>query len=121
MFNRLCAVAAWATLAFIAYATLSPIQHRPTLETSSTFEHLAAFAALGTLFRLAYPRHPLFTSLTVGGSAVLLEFGQMLIPDRHARLEDLVEKLAGAFIGLAMASLLNWIFARRSHSDQQQG
>ena len=120
MINRLCIAAAWATLAFIAYATLSPIQHRPAVATSATFEHLAAFAVLGTLFGLAYPRHPLLAALTVSGSAALLEWAQILMPDRHARLVDLAEKLAGACIGWAMAFLLNRILARRSRSDQQQ-
>jgi hypothetical protein len=53
MFHKLIAVAAWALLALIAFATISPIQYRPTLTISSTFEHLAAFAALGALSYLA--------------------------------------------------------------------
>jgi len=54
MFHKFIAIAAWALLAFIAFATISPI--RPTLPISSSFERLAAFAVLGALFCLAYPR-----------------------------------------------------------------
>jgi hypothetical protein len=50
MFHKLKAVAAWALLVLIAFATISPIQYRPTLPISSSFEHLAAFAVLGALF-----------------------------------------------------------------------
>lgn len=50
MFHRLLAAAAWTLLAFIVYATLSPIEARPTLPTSSSLEHLAAFVILGALF-----------------------------------------------------------------------
>ncbi len=73
MFNKLIIVVAWALLAFIVFATLSPIQNRPTLPTSSNLEHLAAFSVLGVLFCLAYPRHTVFAALIVLGSAPLLE------------------------------------------------
>jgi hypothetical protein len=56
MLRKLIAMAAWALLAFIAYATISQIQHRPTLPISSSFERLAAFAVLGALFCLARVR-----------------------------------------------------------------
>src|SRR4051812_6577516 len=46
MIHRLLAVAAWALLAFIVYATFSPIQARPTLPAPSGLEHLAAYALL---------------------------------------------------------------------------
>jgi hypothetical protein len=57
MIHKLIAVAAWTLLAFIAYATLSPIHSRPTLLASPNLERLAAFTVLGALFCLAYPRH----------------------------------------------------------------
>jgi hypothetical protein len=53
MIHKLIAVAAWTLLAFIAYATISPIQARPTLFASPSFERLAAFTVLGALFCLA--------------------------------------------------------------------
>jgi VanZ family protein len=86
-------------LAFIAYATISPIQDRPTLATS-TFEHLAAFAVLGGLFCLAYPRQIVLVCLIALGSAVLLEFAQLLTPDRHGRVQDAIEKIAGGAVGI---------------------
>jgi VanZ family protein len=100
MFQKLIAVAAWSLLAFIAYATISPIQDRPTLVTSSSLEHLAAFAVLGALFCLAYPRHIALVCLIVVGSALLLEVAQLLTPDRHGRIQDALEKVAGGAAGV---------------------
>jgi VanZ family protein len=100
MFQKLLTVAAWALLAFIAYTTISPIQDRPTLPTSTSFEHLAAFTVLGALFCLAYPRHIAPVCLIVLGSAVLLEIMQLLTPDRHGRIQDAIEKVTGGVAGI---------------------
>jgi hypothetical protein len=100
MFHKLIGLAAWGLLAFIVHATISPIQDRPTLPTSTSFEHLAAFAVLGVLFCLAYPRQIGLVCLIVLGSAVLLEIMQLLTPDRHGRIPDGIEKMAGGAIGI---------------------
>jgi len=100
MVQKLIAIAAWVILAFIAYATISPIQDRPTLPTSPNFEHVAAFAVLGGLFCLAYPRQIILVCLVVVGSAVLLELMQLLTPDRHGRIQDAIEKMVGGAFGI---------------------
>jgi VanZ family protein len=106
MFRKLIAVAAWSLLGFIAYATISPIQDRPTLFASSSMEHLAAFAVLGAFFSLAYPRHIVLVCLIVLGSALLLEVAQLLTSDRHGRIQDALEKLAGGAMGIATATAI---------------
>jgi hypothetical protein len=103
MFQKFIVVAAWASLCFIAYATFSPIQNRPTLPTSSGFEHLAAFAVLGALFCLAYPRQLILVCLIVFGSAVVLEILQFVTPDRHGRIQDAFEKVSGGVAGIVVA------------------
>src|SRR5215210_8438445 len=100
MFKRLVTVAAWTLLIFIAYATISPLRSRPTLPGSPSLEHFAAFAVLGALFCFAYPRHIALVCLLVLGSALLLEFMQLLTPDRHARIQDAIEKMAAGSAGL---------------------
>lgn len=100
MLQRLFAIAAWGLLCFIAYATLSPIQTRPTLPTSTSLEHFAAFAGLGVLFCLAYPRQFVLVWLIVLGSALALEIMQLLTPDRHGRIQDALEKMAGGGAGI---------------------
>jgi VanZ family protein len=106
MFKKLVTFAAWMLLAFIAYATISPIQDRPTLPTSTSLEHLAAFAVLGALFCLAYPRDIALVCLIVLGSAVLLEIMQLLTPDRHGRILDAIEKMAGGTVGIVAGRVI---------------
>ena len=106
MLHKVTTVAAWTLLAFIVYATLSPIQNRPTLPISSNFEHLAAFAVLGALFCVALPRNTILTGLIVLGSAALLEMLQLLTPDRHARILDAAVKMAGGALGIAAARII---------------
>jgi hypothetical protein len=106
MLRKLIPVAAWALLAFFAYATISPIQVRPTLPVPTSFEHLTAFAVLGLLFCLAYPRHIALVCLIVLGSAVLLEIMQLLTPDRHGRIQDAIEKMAGGVLGIVAGRVI---------------
>jgi VanZ family protein len=117
MFHKLITVAAWGLLAFIVYATISPIQDRPTLPTSTSFEHLAAFAVLGALFCLAYPRHIVLVCLIVFCSAVMLEVMQLWTPDRHGRIQDAVEKMAGGFVGIVIGRAIPY-FDRASRRFQ---
>jgi VanZ family protein len=102
MFQKLVALAAWGTLAFIAFAALSPIGLRPHLANVG-YEHVAAFAVAGLLFGQAYPRHIILVVVLVLGSALLLELLQLITPDRHARLLDLGQKLLGGSVGIAIA------------------
>jgi VanZ family protein len=99
MLHKVVCLAAWALLVLIVYAAISPVQDRPTSPTSPSFEHVAAFAVLGGLFCLAYPRQVVLVCLIVVGSAVLLELAQLLTPDRHGRIQDAIEKLAGGTLG----------------------
>jgi hypothetical protein len=39
----------------------------------------------------------IFVCLVVLGSAVLPEFAQLLTPDRHARIQDAIEKMMGGW------------------------
>jgi hypothetical protein len=60
MFQKLTAIAAWACLIFIIYATLSNLSGRPRLTENESalivvVERFGAYCLLGLLFRLAYP------------------------------------------------------------------
>jgi VanZ family protein len=112
--QKLITFAAWALLAFIVYATISPIQDRPRLPTSVSLERFGAFLVLGALFCLAYPRQAVLVCLIVIGSAMLLEFAQLLTPDRHGRIHDAIEKMAGGAVGIvAGKAILRFERARR--------
>lgn len=106
------ALFAWASLAFVAVVTLSPIGMRPVLMPPG-YEHFLAFAVIGLLFGLAYPRHWLLIGLAVIGSAIGLELLQLVAPGRHGRLLDLMQKIAGGVCGLTLATLITARLPRR--------
>jgi len=114
MFRTGFATAAWTSLAFIAYATLSPLNERPEFDTDlfSHLDHYLAFAVAGGLFGLAYPRQTFLVCVLVLGSAVLLELLQLLTPDRHARVMDAVRKIIGGAIGIAFARVAISLYRR---------
>ena len=112
--SKLLIIAAWAGLCFFVYATVSPLRHRPTLLISSNLEHLAAFAVLGALFCLAYPRRTPAVLIFVFGSAALLEVLQLFTPDRHARTLDALQKIAGGAAGVFAGRAILYLDRARS-------
>src|SRR5690606_28087333 len=60
-------------LAIILYATHSPLNMRPRTQFPVHFEHFAAFAVLGALYAIAFPRRILLVLLTVVLAAAGLE------------------------------------------------
>ena len=126
MLRRLIAVVAWASLAFIAYATLArvgftygvyftfaPIFKYPAVRTFAFFEHVMAFAFLGAVLFLAYPRRLVFVCWVVFCSAVFLEVMQTLTPDRHGTLVDASQKIIGGAIGVLVSRYLFNLWQRR--------
>jgi VanZ family protein len=119
MLQKLLGIAAWSLLSFVAYATLSPLQARPALPTPANFEHFAAFAILALLFCLAYPRQFILVCLIVIGSAVVLEVMQLFTPDRHGRIQDAFEKIAGGGTGILIGRAI--IHFLRKHPVKRLG
>jgi len=108
MFRKSIAVASWACLLFIVYATLSSHSGRPGLTSAESeltifIERFGAYALLGCLFCLTFPHRVVLVCVIVFGSAVLLEFLQIFVPDRDARVVDALVKLAGGFVGISFA------------------
>ncbi len=91
---------AWLCLAAIALATVGPIGTRPITGLSPSIERFFAFAIVGALFSIAYPRYVLFAAAIVLGAAALLEMLQMLTPSRHGRAFDAAVKIVGGAAGL---------------------
>src|SRR6185437_8109012 len=112
MLKKITSLAAWLLLGFIVYATLSPLNARPSLFTTETsmsvvIERFGAYAVLGLLFSLAYARRLTLVIFFVLGSAICLEFLQLFIADRDARLIDVVEKLTGGVTGIVISQVLH--------------
>src|SRR5882724_5567087 len=101
MTHRLSLAAAWLALAFIAFATLSPIDDRPVI-AGPQFEHFAAFALMGFAFALGLRNRVLLVIAVVIGSAFTLEALQLLTPDRHGRVFDALVKAAGGICGIGV-------------------
>lgn len=120
MFRKLVTLAPWALLVFIAGATLSPIQYRPTLFASGSIEHMTAFAVLGLLLVFAYPRQVVQVCLIVFGGALLLELAQLLTPDRHGQIHDALDKVAGGAVGVAAGQLMLLLWRSRQPEDRSE-
>jgi len=114
--TRLAMAAAWIAVIAIAYATLThvgfvyaiyfklaPFLMHPAMRTYAHFEHVIAFAILGALFGLAYPRRLILVCCIVFGAAAMLEILQTITPDRHGTLIDALEKMAGGAAGIILA------------------
>jgi hypothetical protein len=70
------------------------------------FERLAAFAALGGMFSLGYPKHRVLLLLFLVAIAGALEALQNLMPTRHGRIPDAAVKALGAAMGVFVAGRL---------------
>ncbi len=106
MIHKVLVVAAWATVALIVFATLSPLGLRPHLTEDPGFERFAAFAAAGLLLGLSYPRRFLQVVIFLIVFAAGLEALQHLTPDRHGHLSDMSVKTAGGLAGVFVAGLV---------------
>ena len=119
--HKIITAIAWAILAFIVFATLSPIGLRPHIENVSV-ERFGAFAVVGLLFGLAYPKRLWLVLSLVVGTAFALEALQHLTPDRHGHLSDAFVKFAGGIAGVAVSWLVNRVVTtltspRIAHQD----
>ena len=98
MFRTRIIVAAWASVAAFAYATLTDVgfvysiyfKLAPHLlwpmKSYAHVEHVVAFAVLGALFAFAYPKRIIFVCCVVFSSAVILECLQPRAISRSSRL-----------------------------------
>lgn len=110
MSHKIFTAAAWAILALIVFVTLSPISLRPHFEDVS-IERAGAFAAVGLLFGLAYPKRLWLVLSLVIGTAFVLEALQHLTPDRHGHLSDAVVKFVGGVVGVGISWLCHRAYA----------
>ena len=124
--DRLVAITAWIAILVITFATLTRVgfayaiyfKLAPILglemKSYAHFEHVLAFALLGALFMVAYPRRLLLVLCVVCGGAVVLELAQIMTPDRHGTLIDALEKMAGGATGIMLTKILRRQWLRKS-------
>ena len=108
--------AAWAILAFIVFVTVSPINLRPHTLTTVNIDRAAAYAVVGALFALAYPKTWKTTAILLVIGACGFEFLQIFSSTRHARVEDALIKALGALVGVAIGHFYTKTRARLASS-----
>ena len=106
MIKNLARATAWLLVIFVVYSTLSPIGLRPETGQPAYVERFAAFLALGTAFGVGYPKRRIWIAFALVLGAMVLEASQNLVPTRHGRLLDGMEKGFGGLAGLALAALI---------------
>jgi VanZ family protein len=99
---------AWLLAAAVTFSTLGPPRYRPHSDLGQDGEHALAFVLIGIAFGLAYPRHRMTVAVTIVLIGVL-ELLQLLVPGRHARLEDFIVDALAACVGFVIAALLGWL------------
>jgi hypothetical protein len=105
MLHKFIASAAWAMLALITFATLSPLALRPEIGDAN-LERFGAYALVGLLMALAYPRRLIPVVLFVVGVATVFEVLQLVTPDRHGLFANAVVKAAGGIAGVTTAFII---------------
>lgn len=104
---------AWLLLAALVFVTVCPIEYRPHPPGFPvTVERLGAFALIGFLFAVGYPRHRWQVCGLIVMAAGGLEASQMLDPSRHGRAADFAVKAVGAIVGVVSALVISRLASR---------
>ena len=95
-------VVGWLLLAVIVFLTLSPASYRPVTQAGHNLEHFLIHLVLGITFGIGYARRWWLLTLGLVGFTAAVEFAQLFVPGRHARLKDLVIDAGAACLGVAI-------------------
>jgi len=105
--RKIIRLIAWVLLATAIVLTVVPAHYRPVTGAPSPVEHFAMFFLIGSAFALGYSR----SDYILCGAAIVfagsLELLQLLVPTRHARLNDFVIDALAAVIGIALSRLID--------------
>jgi VanZ family protein len=96
---------AWALLAAAIALTVVPARFRPETGAPSWLEHFLLFLMLGSGFAFSYPGKKFALCFAALAFTATLEFVQLFVPGRHARLSDLLIDALSAWMGIALVSL----------------
>src|SRR5215470_1781537 len=106
IWTRLSRCTVWLVALTIAIFTLCPIQFRPMTAAPADLERWLAFAVLGGLLAVAYPKHRVRFALLAIACAAILEMAQNLTSSRHGHLSDFDVKAIGIVAGMALGAWL---------------
>jgi hypothetical protein len=103
----------WPAVLAIVAVTLCPIKFRPMI-LPADLERSLAFALLGVLLSLAYPKHRALFLLLGISCAALLEAAQHLVQGRHGHLHDFAVKAVGMCTGSLAGALILYLWPSQS-------
>jgi apolipoprotein N-acyltransferase len=94
---------------------LAPWLGHPDIHKYAAIEHLLVFALFGALLAFAFPNRIIMVCCIVFFGATLLEYLQTLTADRHGRILDACQKVAGGLLGALAAHITSrWRRNKRS-------
>jgi len=98
-------VVGWLLLVMIVFFSLSPASYRPVTQLGHNPEHFLAHVLLGLAFGIGYAKRWWLLVLSLVALTGAIEFAQLFVPGRHARLKDLVINAGAACLGIGLAWL----------------
>lgn len=111
--TKLARIAAFGAIALVVLLTLGPVGLRSMSPVDPAFDRALAYAVIGFLLIISFPRYPWRVVLGVLALIVMLEAGQGFRQDRHGRVPDVIEKTLGAGLGIGAATGTLWMLRRR--------
>src|SRR5215467_5831014 len=103
--QRTARIVGWLLLVVIVFFSLSPASYRPVTRLGHNPEHFFAHVFLGLAFGIGYARRWWLLALSLVVVTGVIEFAQLFVPGRHARLKDLVIDAGAACLGIGLAWL----------------
>jgi VanZ family protein len=110
-------IIAWLPAAAVTFATLGPARLRPHSNLGQDGEHTLAFILIGLAFGFAYTGNRLRTAAVAVILSGVLELLQLVVPGRHARLEDFIVDALEACAGLIIAAVLSSLAMQAGKSE----
>jgi VanZ family protein len=98
---------AWFTLAAIVVLSLVPPGARPTTFMPHKIEHASVFLLDGVAFGISYCDYAWLSSILAVLFCAGIEFAQLAIPGRHARLSDFLVDAISICVGVFLGSTLS--------------
>jgi VanZ family protein len=98
--RRYLKIAAWLLLLTILVLSLVPPAYRPATDMPHFVEHFGIFLATGIAFALGYCTTYWLQFVPLIAFTAAIEFAQLWIPGRHARLSDFIVNALGVSLGL---------------------
>lgn len=103
--TRSAQIVAWSLAIALTVLSVVPPDLRPETGVPHYFEHLLAYAAMGTAFGLGYEKNPNTLATYLVCFCAVIEIAQLFVPGRHARLLDFAVDAFGTSLGIVIVSV----------------